>query len=213
MLPTTSAQVAVFSTDGALCTRLLDYLQIERTCFADEFKDRIAYSSTDSPVAVIDWDTIGALRLCEDLSAHGKPRVVMIGVPDTMEAAIDALRAGAFGIVYKTQPLSDVSRAVDVVARGEVFAPRHVVLALWMRFRTDGARRPEPIEREGSKRLSCREREVLQYVAVGLSNRELATRLLISEATVKVHLTHIFQKLGVRRRAALAAAYFGIVQP
>ena len=56
-------------------------------------------------------------------------------------------------------------------------------------------------------RLSRREREVLRHAATGVGNKELAHRLSISEATVKVHLTHIFQKLGVPGRAALAAAY------
>ena len=49
-----------------------------------------------------------------------------------------------------------------------------------------------------------------RYTAAGLSNKELADRLSISEATVKVHLTHIFRKLGVRSRGELAAAYFGV---
>jgi DNA-binding CsgD family transcriptional regulator len=56
-------------------------------------------------------------------------------------------------------------------------------------------------------RLSRREREVLRHAATGISNKELAARLDISEATVKVHLTRIFQKLGISSRAALAATY------
>jgi len=59
--------------------------------------------------------------------------------------------------------------------------------------------------------LSSREKEVLRHAATGLSNKELAERLAISEATVKVHLTHIFQKLGVRGRAELAAVYHGLL--
>ena len=59
--------------------------------------------------------------------------------------------------------------------------------------------------------LSEREREVLVHTATGLSNKELADRLGISEGTVKAHLTSIFQKLGVRGRTELAAAYHGII--
>jgi DNA-binding NarL/FixJ family response regulator len=60
-------------------------------------------------------------------------------------------------------------------------------------------------------RLSEREREVFRYAAAGLGNKQLAERLYISEATVKVHMTHIFQKLGVTGRAELAAAYHGLI--
>ena len=56
-------------------------------------------------------------------------------------------------------------------------------------------------------------REVFRYAAAGLGNKEVAGRLAISEATVKVHLTHIFQKLGVRGRAELAAAFHGVISP
>ena len=61
--------------------------------------------------------------------------------------------------------------------------------------------------------LSARERDVFRLAAGGLGNKALAERLAISEATVKVHLTHIFQKLGVRGRSELAAAYHGLLNP
>jgi len=61
--------------------------------------------------------------------------------------------------------------------------------------------------------LSSREREVFRHAATGLSNKELADRLAISRATVKAHLTQIFQKLGVNGRAQLAAVYHGVVKP
>jgi DNA-binding NarL/FixJ family response regulator len=60
-------------------------------------------------------------------------------------------------------------------------------------------------------RLSTRETEVFRHAATGVGNKELADRLAISQATVKVHLTHIFQKLGVQSRAELAAAYHGLI--
>ena len=61
--------------------------------------------------------------------------------------------------------------------------------------------------------LSRREREIFRHAASGLANKELASRLAIGEATVKAHLTHIFQKLGVRGRAELAALYHGVTPP
>ena len=58
----------------------------------------------------------------------------------------------------------------------------------------------------------CANPESLRYAAAGLGNKEVASRLSISEATVKVHLTHIFQKLGLRGRGELAAAYHGLLR-
>lgn len=63
------------------------------------------------------------------------------------------------------------------------------------------------------QRLSDREREVFRHAAMGLSNKELAQRLAVSQATVKAHLTSIFQKLGLRSRAELAAAHHGMLPP
>ena len=79
-------------------------------------------------------------------------------------------------------------------------------------------RRPAASARRASQamlnlRLTGREREVLRLAASGLSNKELADRLAISQGTVKTHLTRIFNKLGVRSRMELAAAYHGIIPP
>src|SRR5207253_2796704 len=94
--------------------------------------------------------------------------------------------------------------------RNQVWPPRHVIVAAWMRFKSAmDTIAKSPSEPEIVDRLSNREREVFRHTAVGLGNKEVATRLSISEATVKVHLTHIFQKLGLRGRGELAAAYFG----
>jgi DNA-binding NarL/FixJ family response regulator len=134
----------------------------------------------------------------------------MIAVPREGDTAVDALTAGARGIVYKKEPLSDVAKAVAAVGKGLVWAPRHIVVAAWTRTRSRAAHPETAADPNVAGRLSDREREVFRYAATGLGNRELADRLSISEATVKVHLTHIFQKLGVHSRGALAAAYFGI---
>lgn len=194
MFATTSDRIAVFSDDTSLHSCLTDTLP---PC------------PPSRSVVVIDWRVIGALRLCADFTTCGTG-VVMIAVPDTVDAGIQALTAGAGGIVYQSQPASHVVRAVDVVARLEVFAPRHVVVALWKRFKAEAARHQQSSEPGLDRGLSGREREVYRHTAAGLSNKELADHLSISEATVKVHLTHIFRKLGVRSRGELAAAYFGI---
>ena len=195
MFATTTDRIAVFSDDTTLHRCLTDTLP---PC------------PTARTVVVIDWRMSGALRLCAEITAVGGTGVVMVAVPVTGDAGIEALTAGAGGIVYHSQPTSDVARAVEVVAKQEVFAPRHVVVALWTRLRAETGRHQQMSEPDRDERLSAREREVYRHTAAGLSNKELADRLSISEATVKVHLTHIFRKLGVRSRGELAAAYFGI---
>ena len=211
-----SVRIALVSDDHVLRSRLIRHMYIDRTCLGDGFRTdptaRTALRSAAPYVVLIDSDVNDGLRLCAELASPGGPSVVMIGVPEDGDTAVDALTAGARGIVYKTEPLDDVPKAVDVVCKGQVWAPRHVVVAAWMRFKSEAARQRSIAEPNGAERLSRREREVFRYAATGLRNRDLANRLSISEATVKVHLTHIFQKLGLHGRGELAAAYFGILR-
>ena len=209
-----SCRVAVVSDDHVFSRHLLDCLDVESIGFVAGFRntptDRRALRSAAPDVVVIDGETSGALGLCADLTAASRTGVVMVALPADGEAAVDALAAGARGIVYATQPLTDVAKAVEGVCNGRVWAPRHVVVATWMRLKAETARQQRITEPDLAGRLSSREREVFRNAAIGLGNKELASRLSISEATVKVHLTHIFQKLGVRGRGELAAAYYGI---
>ncbi|MFZ2493258.1 MAG: response regulator transcription factor, partial [Thermoanaerobaculia bacterium] len=106
----------------------------------------------------------------------------------------------------------DLLGAIEAVRSGVIWAPRRLISRLVDRLKTasaGGGPHPHPFE----ERLSLREREIFHHAARGLGNKELAAHLDISEATVKVHLTHIFQKLGVRGRSELAAAYYGIAIP
>jgi len=213
-LPTTSLRVAVVSDDPRLCAHLLDCLQLGATgaegLFRSTAADRQALISAAPEVVVLDFTATGALGLCADLSFSGRTAVIVINVPDNGNEAVEALTAGARGMVYAAQPLIDVARAVEAVLEGRVWAPRHIVAGALMRVRANGPREQRIGEPDLLARLSAREREVYQHAAFGLGNKEVAQRLAISEATVKVHLTHIFQKLGLRGRGELAAAYFGI---
>ena len=124
---------------------------------------------------------------------------------------MDALASGARGIVYSSAPIDEVVKALHVLDNNQVWAPREVIVATWTRIRTEQEKRAAA-EIALAERLSAREREVFRYAAAGLGNKEVANRLSISEATVKVHLTHIFQKLGLRGRGELAAAYHGLLR-
>jgi DNA-binding NarL/FixJ family response regulator len=122
-------------------------------------------------------------------------------------SVLDALRAGARGFLTKDAGAEEIERAVAAVARGEAAidpaVQHHVVEAV-----AAGAP-PEPPEApELPAGLTPREAEVLTLVAEGLSNTEIAERLVVSEATVKSHVNRIFTKTGVRDRAqAVTFAY------
>ena len=167
----------------------------------------------DAPdILLVDCRMDGALhatiKMCASFQRDGGPAVIFFAAPDDDEWALEALAAGARGILPKAANGSDMLMAIRMVSEGIIWAKRRVVS---LRLDRLSGVKLHPTETLLEKRLSIREREVLHHAATGLGNKELADRLSISEATVKVHLTHIFQKLGVRGRAELAAAYHGIL--
>ena len=96
-------------------------------------------------------------------------------------------------------------RAIALVQQGRIWAPRHVVADAWKKCRSDA----QPAAHAGWQHLSERERKC--YGTPGAGNMSWPIARAISEATVKVHLTHIFRKVGCRSRSELAAAYHGVV--
>jgi DNA-binding NarL/FixJ family response regulator len=131
-------------------------------------------------------------------------------VDDTVYAA---LRAGASGFLLKDAAPKELVSAVQAIAAGEAWLAPAVARGLLTEF----AARPDPSvpTPEEMQRLTSREREVLVLVAHGLSNGEIAARLVVGEATIKTHLGRVLIKLGVRDRAqAIVAAYqSGLVKP
>jgi DNA-binding NarL/FixJ family response regulator len=121
------------------------------------------------------------------------PQVLILTTYDTEADILAAVDAGAAGYLLKDAPPAELYRAVRGTARGEtVLAP--AITARLVRRATTSA---EP--------LTGREVEIVELLAQGLANKELARRLLVSEATVKSHLAHIYRKLGVDNRAAAVA--------
>ena len=163
-------------------------------------------------VLLVDSRMEGTLALCAELRREGGPAVIFMAGQDDDVWTVSALEAGARGILAKSARPEDLVKAVRLVSEGQVWAPRHV-LAAWMEHLATVSRAVRAGEPILKQRLSDREREVFRHAAMGLSNKELAERLAISQATVKAHLTSIFQKLGLRVRAELAAAYHGVLPP
>ncbi|MET9224765.1 response regulator transcription factor [Lentzea sp. NPDC003310] len=123
-------------------------------------------------------------------------RVLVLTTHDTDADVLPTIEAGAIGYLLKDTPREELFRAVRAAARDETVLSPSVAARLVRRVRT-----PVPVSA-----LSSREREVLTLVAAGRTNREVASALHISEATVKTHLQHVYAKLEVPDRASAVSA-------
>ncbi len=137
-------------------------------------------------------------------------RVIILTTFDDDEYVFDGLRAGALGYLLKDAPSEKLLEAIRAAARGESFLQPSVAAKVVAEFSrlTDHPKGEELIEP-----LSEREREVLQLLSSGASNREIAEALVIAQGTVKNHVTSILGKLGVRDRtqAAIKARELGLI--
>jgi DNA-binding NarL/FixJ family response regulator len=140
-------------------------------------------------------------------------RVLMLTTFDLDEYVYQALRAGASGFLLKDTPPADLLAAIRVVAAGDALLAPGITRRLIAEF----ARRPDPTQVAPASldALTDREREVLTLVAHGLSNAELAQRLVVSSATSKTYVSRLLTKLGARDRAQLVAIAYesGLVTP
>jgi DNA-binding NarL/FixJ family response regulator len=155
-------------------------------------------------------DGIAATRV---LCADDGPRVLMLTTFDLDEYVYDALSAGASGFLLKDVAAESLFDAVRVVAAGDALLAPTVTRRLIDEFARLRPRLATPPERLAD--LTPRETEVLRLVAEGLSNAEIAERLVVTEETVKTHVSRVLQKLGLRDRTqAVVAAYeSGLVVP
>ncbi|GGL29075.1 response regulator [Planomonospora parontospora] len=140
--------------------------------------------------------TDGVTAIKELARLGSAARVLVLTTYDTDRDVLPAIEAGATGYLLKDTGRDELVRAVRTAARGEAVLSPSVATRLLGQVRTPA----DP--------LSAREREVLRLIAEGGTNREIAVRLFISEATVKSHVLHIYTKLGVNDRAAAVAVAF-----
>jgi DNA-binding NarL/FixJ family response regulator len=134
-----------------------------------------------------------------------RPRVLMLTTFDADQYVYEALRAGACGFLLKDSRPEELAAAVRVVAAGDALLAPGITRRLIERFVESAPRVPAANPR--LRALTDREREVLTLISRGLSNGEIAGSLVISEQTVKTHVSHILQKLDVRDR--VQAVVFG----
>ncbi len=172
----------------------------------DGFEALAVAQAVDPDVVLMDLRMPGmdGVTAIKQLHARGcRARVLVLTTYDTDADVLPAIKAGATGYLLKDASRDELFRAVTAAHRGESVLSPAVARRLMGNVRSPAK---EP--------LSQRELEVLTLIARGNSNKEAASRLFISEATVKTHLLHAYAKLGVRDRAAAVAVAFerGLLQ-
>jgi DNA-binding NarL/FixJ family response regulator len=173
---------------------------------------RAALAETEADVAVVDLglpDGDG-VDLVADVRAANPDAAVLVLTAVTDQRHLDrAVEAGASGVLNKAEPLPVVLNAVRRLAAGEPLLSSSDLRELLERLRLAGREREQSREAEAALgRLTSREREVLEGVAEGLSDKEIAERLYISGKTVRSHVASILAKFGVESR--LQALIFAV---
>jgi DNA-binding NarL/FixJ family response regulator len=158
-------------------------------------------------------DGIEATRQLAGSESDG-PRILILTTFDLDEYVYDALRAGASGFLLKDVTAEQLFDAVRVVAGGEALLAPTITRRLISEFARLRAK-PDAAATPALADLTPRETEVLQLVAEGLSNPEIASRLVVTEETVKTHVSHVLRKLRLRDRtqAVIAAYESGLIVP
>ncbi|REF38349.1 response regulator [Thermasporomyces composti] len=158
-------------------------------------------------------DGVEATRAITGAARASRIKVLILTTFDLDEYVVEGLRAGASGFLLKDVPPEELVRAIRIVARGDAVVAPTVTRRLLDQFAQNlsvGGK-----AREELSRLTERERQVLQFMARGLSNAEIAQELFLSETTVKTHVGNVLGKLGLRDRVqAVVFAYeSGLVRP
>jgi DNA-binding NarL/FixJ family response regulator len=162
---------------------------------------------------------LDGVQATERIVASGSDsRIIILTTFDLDEYAYGALRAGASGFLLKDAPPPDMLSAIRAVATGDAVVAPSVTRRLLSQF---ARHLPTPADKLAQSRdsrletLTPRERELLIEVARGLSNAEIADRLVLSEATVKTHVGRILSKLGLRDRVQIVVFAYetGLVRP
>jgi len=157
-----------------------------------------------------DLDGVEATR--QLTASETRARVLILTTFDLDEYVYDAIRAGASGFLLKDVQPAQLVEAVRVVADGEALLAPTVTRRLLERFASELPDEKPPVSLEA---LTPRELEILRLVASGLSNAEIAEQLVVTEATVKTHVSAVLRKLALRDRVqAVVLAYdTGLVRP
>ncbi|MEU0398865.1 response regulator transcription factor [Streptomyces sp. NPDC006197] len=209
-------QVLIRAGLAALATAAPGFEVVGQAATGEEAVDLAATTHPDVILMDIRLPGISGITALERILADAsepRPKVVMLTVFDLDEYVYTALRAGASGFLLKDTPPERLLAAVALIAEGEMlFAP-----AVTRRLVETFAHQPKAKREQPTSltELTDRETDVLQLVGQGLTNEQIAQRLLVTIATVKTHLNRVMSKLGLTSRAqAVVVAYeSGLVSP
>ncbi|WP_431900125.1 response regulator [Nonomuraea sp. bgisy101] len=175
--------------------------------------ERVAELKPDVVLMDVRMPVMDGLEATRRLMAAGETKVLILTTFDLDDYVYEALRAGASGFLLKDASAAQLAEAVRVVAAGEALIAPAVTKRLIHEFARLGGPRAPSVKRLAE--LTERETEVLTLIAQGLSNQEIADRLVVAEQTVKTHVGRVLTKLYLRDRAqAIVYAYeTGLVRP
>lgn len=170
--------------------------------FLPGMMERISGSAPDIVVLIPAWhDT--QFRVTRAIhEASPRTKILMIGMEDDSEIFLKAVRAGAVGYLLKEASSEQIVTAISQLTREEFLCPSHLLRTLF----DFAARHPDlyrPVETGNGPDLTHRENQLLSLVSQGLTNKEIADRLNLSEHTVKNHMHSILRKTGARTRVSL----------
>jgi two-component system, NarL family, nitrate/nitrite response regulator NarL len=154
-------------------------------------------------VALVDMamiDNTGAIRTL--VRRAPAVRIIALGLPETEQSVLPCVEAGIGAYVSRDGTLDDVVSAVHRIMEGEACCAPEIVASLFRRVATLAR---QPREAPPDAKLTRRELQIASLITSGLSNKEIANELHIEVSTVKNHVHNVFEKLGVRRRAQIAA--------
>ncbi|WP_406319743.1 response regulator transcription factor [Streptosporangium sp. NBC_01639] len=159
--------------------------------------------------------TMDGIEAAGIVCAESDCRVLMLTTFDLDDYVYDALRAGASGFLLKDVRRADLVHGVRVVAAGESLLAPSITRKLIAEFTSRAVARPVTLPATRLAALTAREQETLQMIARGLSNAEIAETMVVSEHTVKTHVSNVLTKLGLRDRvqAVIAAYETGLAVP
>jgi DNA-binding NarL/FixJ family response regulator len=201
---------------AALLDTQPDFTVVGTACDGDEAVRVCRDLSPDLVLMDVRMPGVDGIEATRRLTAPGSegPRVLILTTFDLDQYVYDALRAGASGFLLKDATAERLFEAVRVVAAGEALLAPAVTRRLISEFARLRPAEDAPAAAELSA-LTPRETQVLRLVAGGLSNPEIAVRLVVTEETVKTHVSRILSKLGLRDRTqAVVTAYeTGLVVP
>ena len=188
---------------------------------ADDGAEAIRVARAARPDVVLmdvrmpELDGLAATRELLSKGPEGRhvPKILILTTFDVDDYVYEALAAGASGFLLKDTPPEELVEAVRAVAAGDSLLAPTVTTRLIEHFVSSRARREQPPD--GMDELTPRELEVFRLIARGLSNAEIASELVLSDATVKTHVARILLKLGLRDRVQVVVAAYesGLVRP